>query len=79
MKSLIFYQSYINIKLLPEQSENIVKYYGWKLENNITYHIYLEFCEGGNLKDIMDKMKADGKKFSSSEIINIFKQLLSAL
>ena len=34
---------------MKEKSENLVNYYGWKLENKFTYHIYIEFCGKGSL------------------------------
>ena len=62
----------INI-LRNDNHPNIMKYYGYFLENN-SYYFVLEFINGVNLKDFSEQYKSNNQYLSQNLIIKILKR-----
>ena len=67
----------INI-LKNDNHPNIMKYYGYFLENN-SYYFVLEFINGVNLKDFSEQYKSNNKYISQNLIIKILKGVINGL
>ena len=57
---------------------NIVKYYGSLKDNNNIY-ILMEFCDGNNLKDFINKYIENNELIEENIIYNIIKQICKGI
>lgn len=53
----------------------VLRYYGLLSENDVT-HIFMEYCENGDLKDYVNRRKTE---LSEKEILSIFAQVVVGL
>jgi NIMA (never in mitosis gene a)-related kinase 2 len=60
--------------------ENIVRYYDKILDKkNTTLYIIMEYCSGGDLSQVIQKCKQEGKVIPEDELWTMFMQIVLAL
>jgi NIMA (never in mitosis gene a)-related kinase len=75
-------QQLINeVNILRElKHENIVRYHDKILDKkNATLYIVMEYCAGGDLAQVINRCKAEGKHIPEDELWTIFMQIVLAL
>ena len=69
-------------KALEIDSENVVKYYYFNdgiSHSELPPYIIMEYCNNGNLKDFLEKVKESKKELSNDEMNNIFNQIIEGM
>ena len=69
------------VNILRElKHENIVRYYDKILDKkNTTLYIIMEYCSGGDLSQVIQKCKQEGKVIPEDELWTMFMQIVLAL
>jgi NIMA (never in mitosis gene a)-related kinase len=69
------------VNILRElKHENIVRYYDKILDKkNTTLYIIMEYCAGGDLSQMIQKCKQEGKAIGEDELWSILMQIVLAL
>lgn len=57
---------------------NVVSIYDFGVENS-QFYIVMEFVEGRNLRQILNRMKRTGDQFSTAQVVHIIKQVAAGL
>lgn len=57
--------------------QNIVKVIPLKTYSNNNYYIFMEYCDGGTLYDIIQNKKSNGIVFTEEELYDLFYQCMS--